>query len=72
MGNSECANADVPVRGKPPGLTTAVVAGRAHSFIEGAQAGWSWSTILKKRDAYQAAFDGFNPALVAAYDDARV
>jgi DNA-3-methyladenine glycosylase I len=40
--------------------------------LEGAQAGLSWSTILKKRDAYRAAFDGFAPAIVAAYDDAKV
>jgi DNA-3-methyladenine glycosylase I len=40
--------------------------------LEGAQAGLSWSTILKKRDAYRAAFDGFDPAIVAAYDDAKV
>ncbi len=40
--------------------------------LEGAQAGLSWSTILKKRDAYRAVFDGFDPAAVAAYDDAKV
>jgi DNA-3-methyladenine glycosylase I len=40
--------------------------------LEGAQAGLSWSTILKKRDAYRAAFDGFDPAVVAAYDNAKV
>lgn len=41
-------------------------------ILEGAQAGLSWSTILKKRDTYRAAFDGFDPARVAAYDDAKV
>ena len=41
-------------------------------ILEGAQAGLSWSTILKKRDAYRQAFDGFDPATVAAYDDAKV
>lgn len=41
-------------------------------ILEGAQAGLSWLTILKKRAAYRAAFDGFEPAAVAAYDDARV
>ena len=41
-------------------------------ILEGAQAGLSWSTILKKRDSYRAAFDNFDPALVAAYDDARI
>jgi DNA-3-methyladenine glycosylase I len=40
-------------------------------ILEGAQAGLSWSTILKKRDAYRAAFDGFDPAIVAAYDDGK-
>ncbi|HSN74954.1 MAG TPA: DNA-3-methyladenine glycosylase I [Anaerolineae bacterium] len=40
--------------------------------LEGAQAGLSWSTILRKRDAYRAAFDQFDPAVVAAYDDAKV
>ncbi len=41
-------------------------------ILEGAQAGLSWSTILNKRDSYRRAFDGFDPALIAAYDDARV
>src|ERR1700722_6582404 len=41
-------------------------------ILEGAQAGLSWSTILKKRPAYREAFDGFDPQLVARYDDARV
>lgn len=36
------------------------------------QAGLSWSTILAKRGAYRAAFDGFDPSKVAAYDDAKV
>jgi len=40
--------------------------------LDGAQAGLSWETILKKRDNYRAAFDNFQPALVAAYDAARV
>ncbi len=40
--------------------------------LEGAQAGLSWETILKKREAYRAAFDEFDPALVAAYDDEKV
>lgn len=40
--------------------------------LEGAQAGLSWETILKKRDAYRAAFDHFDPLLVAAYDEARI
>ena len=41
-------------------------------ILEGAQAGLSWSTILKKRDAYRAAFDRFDPRAVAAYDEARM
>lgn len=41
-------------------------------ILEGAQAGLSWSTILRKRDAYRAAFDNFDPATVAAYDDDKV
>ena len=36
-------------------------------ILEGAQAGLSWATILKKRDNYRKAFDGFDPALVAKY-----
>jgi DNA-3-methyladenine glycosylase I len=38
-------------------------------ILEGAQAGLSWDTILRKRDAYREAFDGFDPAKVARYDD---
>jgi DNA-3-methyladenine glycosylase I len=41
-------------------------------ILEGAQAGLSWSTILKKRPAYRAAFDGFDPQAVARYDDTRL
>jgi len=41
-------------------------------ILEGAQAGLSWATILKKRENYRRAFDGFDPALVARYDDAKV
>ena len=40
--------------------------------LEGAQAGLSWITILRKRDAYRVAFDQFDPAKVAAYDDAKI
>ena len=36
-------------------------------ILEGAQAGLSWDTVLKKRDSYRAAFDDFDPALVARY-----
>lgn len=38
-------------------------------ILEGAQAGLSWSTILKKRENYRKAFDGFDPAKVARYGD---
>lgn len=41
-------------------------------ILEGAQAGLSWETILKKRERYRVAFDGFDPALVARYDEAKV
>src|SRR5579863_10367430 len=37
-------------------------------ILEGAQAGLSWSTILHKRENYRAAFDGFDPERIAAYD----
>jgi DNA-3-methyladenine glycosylase I len=40
--------------------------------LEGAQAGLSWSTILRKREGYRRAFEGFDPAVVAGFDDARV
>jgi DNA-3-methyladenine glycosylase I len=36
-------------------------------ILEGAQAGLSWETILKKRDNYRHAFDNFDPAVVAGY-----
>ncbi|HVA78935.1 MAG TPA: DNA-3-methyladenine glycosylase I [Candidatus Binataceae bacterium] len=37
-------------------------------ILEGAQAGLSWATILRKRENYRAAFDGFDPAAVARFD----
>ena len=40
--------------------------------LEGAQAGLSWETILKKRDAYRAAFASFDPARVARFTPARI
>jgi len=40
--------------------------------LEGAQAGLSWITILKKRDHYRAAFDHFDPERIARYDEAKV
>jgi len=39
--------------------------------LEGAQAGLSWSTILRKREGYRVAFDGFDPVKVASYDEDR-
>lgn len=41
-------------------------------ILEGAQAGLSWSTILHKRENYRAAFDQFDPAKVACYDEAKI
>src|SRR5213592_3690724 len=41
-------------------------------ILEGAQAGLSWDTILRKRDAYREAFDGFDVRKVARYSDAKV
>ena len=40
--------------------------------LEGAQAGLSWITILKKREGYRAAFDGFIPEKIALYNDAKI
>ena len=40
--------------------------------LEGAQAGLSWITILRKREHYRQAFDGFDPQRVAAYDQDRI
>jgi DNA-3-methyladenine glycosylase I len=37
-------------------------------ILEGAQAGLSWETILRKRENYRAAFDGFDPRKIARYD----
>src|ERR1019366_9936059 len=41
-------------------------------ILEGAQAGLSWDTILRKRENYRAAFNGFDPAKVARYDPRKV
>ncbi len=40
--------------------------------LEGAQAGLSWSTVLKKREAYRLAFSGFDPTLVVGYDETKI
>jgi DNA-3-methyladenine glycosylase I len=41
-------------------------------ILEGAQAGLSWITILRKREAYRKAFDGFDAARVARYSERRI
>jgi DNA-3-methyladenine glycosylase I len=40
--------------------------------LEGAQAGLSWRTILEKQEGYRAAFAGFDPAAIAAFDERDV
>lgn len=40
--------------------------------LEGAQAGLSWLTVLKKRESYRKAFDGFDYYKVALYDDQKI
>ncbi|MBZ0128770.1 MAG: DNA-3-methyladenine glycosylase I [Rhodobacteraceae bacterium] len=41
-------------------------------ILDGFQAGLSWITILKKRDAFRAGFDGFDPNIVADYGEAEI
>lgn len=41
-------------------------------ILEGAQAGLSWSTVLKKREHFRLVFDGFKPQVIAQYDEAKV
>ena len=41
-------------------------------ILEGAQAGLSWYTVLRKREGYRAAFDAFDPEIIAEYDEAKV
>lgn len=41
-------------------------------ILEGAQAGLSWLTVLKRREGYRKAFDNFNVTLVASYDDEEI
>jgi DNA-3-methyladenine glycosylase I len=41
-------------------------------LLDGFQAGLSWITILRKRDAFRRAFDGFDPAKIARYSPARI
>ena len=40
--------------------------------LEGAQAGLSWETILKKRENYRKAFDGFRPEVIAKYNQKKI
>ena len=44
----------------------------AKLILDGAQAGLSWITILKKWDGYYRAFDGLNPDKMATYDEAKI
>lgn len=41
-------------------------------LLEGFQAGLSWITILRKREGFRAAFDGFDPEIIAGYDQAKI
>ena len=41
-------------------------------ILDGFQAGLSWITILRKRDSFRAAFDGFDPEIIARYDAAKI
>ena len=41
-------------------------------ILEGAQAGLSWGTILRKRDNFRRAFDGFDPKKMARYDEPKL
>ena len=41
-------------------------------ILEGAQAGLSWSTVLKKREGYRALFDNFDAAKIARYDTRKI
>ncbi len=44
----------------------------AKLILDGAQAGLSWITILRKRENYWAAFDQFDPHIIARYDDDKI
>ena len=41
-------------------------------ILEGAQAGLSWATILKRREGYRTAFADFDPEVVATYDESKI
>lgn len=40
--------------------------------LEGAQAGLSWYTILQRREGYRTVFEGFDPVVIAKYDDEKM
>ena len=44
----------------------------AKLILDGAQAGLSWTTILRKRSNYWQAFDHFDPEVIASYDEAKI
>ena len=41
-------------------------------ILEGAQAGLSWLTVLKRREAYRQAYDGFDPVKIAGWDQNKI
>jgi DNA-3-methyladenine glycosylase I len=41
-------------------------------ILEGMQAGLSWITVLRKREAFRSAFDGFDPSIIARYGDEKI
>lgn len=41
-------------------------------LLEAVQAGLSWLTVLKKREEYRKAFDGFDPKMIVKYDDEKI
>ena len=41
-------------------------------ILEGAQAGLSWLTVLKRRESYRQAYDGFDPAKIAKWDKVKI
>lgn len=43
-----------------------------HLVLDGAQAGLSWDTVLRKRDRYREVYDGFDVATVSRYGDAKI
>lgn len=66
----------VPVGWSPSGGVVATPESERRLFefliLEGAQAGLSWDTILRKRERYQAVYDGFDWTRIARYDQRKV